>query len=78
MTSSPAAKRRVDPIGIVMALVFAVLASMGLTGQPWWVLDSAAEWLVAGGLALIGAGLLASSIPGVRRAVHRAAATRKR
>lgn len=62
------ARRQVNVIGVVMSLVFLVVASIGLTGNPWWLIDSAAKWIVAGAIALVGLGLLATALPGRRRA----------
>lgn len=58
---------RVNIIGVVMSLAFMVVASVGLTGNPWWLLDPGTKWLVAGGIALIGLGLVASTLPRRRR-----------
>ncbi len=68
MTESNApAHPRVNVIGVVMSLAFLVVASVGLTGNPWWLLDPGAKWLVAGVIALIGLGLVASALPRKRR-----------
>lgn len=58
---------RVNVIGVVMSLVFLIVASVGLTGNPWWLLDPGAKWLVAGVIALIGLGLVTSALPRRRR-----------
>ena len=65
MTENPTpARRRVNVIGVVLSLVFLTVASVGLTGNPWWLLDSAAKWIVVGVIALVGVGLLTSALPG--------------
>ncbi len=61
--------RRVDVVGVVMSLVLLTVASVGLTGDPWWFLQSAVKWVIAGAIAMIGVGLLLGSLP--RRADHR-------
>lgn len=61
------ARRPVNVIGVVMSLVFLTVASVGITGNPWWLLDSAAKWIIAGVIALVGLGLLATALPGARR-----------
>lgn len=55
--------RRIDVVGVVLSLVLLTVASVGLTGDPWWFLQSAVKWMVAGAIALIGLGLLVSSLP---------------
>ncbi len=65
-TTAPA-RRRVNVIGVVLSLVFLVVASVGLTGNPWWLLDSGAKWIIAGLIALTGLGLLLTALPGGRR-----------
>ena len=54
-------------IGVVLSLVFFTVSVVGLTGDPWWFVDSAAKWIVAGLIALIGLGLLATALPGSGR-----------
>jgi hypothetical protein len=61
--------RRIDVVGVVLALVLLTVASVGLTGDPWWFLQSAVKWVIAGAIALIGLGLLLGSLPG--RSGHR-------
>lgn len=61
------AHRRVNVIGVVMSVVFLAVASIGLTGNPWWLIDPGAKWIVAGATGLVGLGLLASALPGRRR-----------
>ncbi len=65
-TTAPV-RRRVNVIGVVLALVFLTVSVVGLTGNPWWFVDSAAKWMVAGAIALIGLGLLATALPGAGR-----------
>lgn len=55
--------RRIDVVGVVLSLVLLTVASVGLTGDPWWFLQSAVKWMVAGAIALIGLGLLVGSLP---------------
>ena len=58
---------RVSFTGIVLALVFFCIASVGFSGDPFWLLNEGTKWVVAGALALVGLGLVASTLPGVRR-----------
>jgi hypothetical protein len=65
-TAAPA-RHRVNVVGVVLAVVFLVIASVGLTGNPWWLLAADAKWIIAGVIALIGLGLLVTALPGRRR-----------
>ena len=65
-TTAPV-RRRVNVLGVVISLVFLTISVVGLTGNPWWFVDSAAKWIVAGVIALIGLGLLATALPGSQR-----------
>jgi hypothetical protein len=61
-------KRRTFSItGFVLALVFLAVASVGFTGDPWWLFQSATKWIIAAVAAAVGIGLLISSLPGRRR-----------
>ncbi len=59
--------RRVNPIGLMFALAFLAVASMGFTGDPWWLFNSATKWVIAGAVAVVGVSLLASALPGRNR-----------
>lgn len=71
-TTSPAGKggstaarsRRVNIIGLVFSLAFFAVASVGFTGDPWWLLNEATKWVIAGVVALVGISLLVSALPG--------------
>ena len=67
MSERTAPRGRISLTGIVLALVFLAIASVGFTGDPFWLLNEATKWAVAGILALIGLGLVASTLPGLRR-----------
>lgn len=60
-------RRRADTLGIVMALLFLAVASLGITGNVWWLLSGNWAWMAAGAVALIGVAMVLSSIPGRRR-----------
>ena len=51
-------------IGIVFSLAFFAVASVGFSGDPWWLLTEATKWVIAGVVALVGISLLASALPG--------------
>ncbi len=59
------AGRGVNAIGVPLALVFLVVAVVGLTGSTWW-LATPGPWLVAGLAALVGI-LLVVTAGGSRR-----------
>lgn len=60
------ARRRVDPLGLVMALLFLLVASVGLSGNTWWLLSGNWTWMAAGAVAVVGLAMVVSSIPGRR------------
>jgi hypothetical protein len=49
--------------GLVMSLVFLAVASVGFTGDPFWLLNNGTKWMIAAVVALIGMGMLVSSLP---------------
>ncbi len=65
-TTGPA-RRRVNVVGVALSLVFLTVSVVGLSGKPWWFVDSAAKWIVAGTIALIGLALLATAVPAAGR-----------
>lgn len=58
---------RVSIIGLFFSLVFFAVASVGFTGDPWWLLNEATKWVVAGVVAVIGISLLVTALPGRSR-----------
>ena len=65
--NTTAQRGRVSVIGIVFALIFLTVASVGFTGDPWWLFNAATKWIIAGVVALIGVSLLATALPGRQR-----------
>ena len=65
--NTTAQRRRVSVIGVVFALIFLAVASVGFTGDPWWLFTQATKWIVAGVIAVIGVTLLATALPGRQR-----------
>ena len=66
-SNTPAQRRRVSVIGVLFALIFLAVASVGFTGDPWWLFTQATKWVVAGVIAVIGVSLLATALPGRQR-----------
>lgn len=60
-------RRRVSVIGILFSLIFLAVASVGFTGDPWWLFNEATKWAVAGIVAVVGITLLATALPGRQR-----------
>jgi len=60
-------RRRVSVIGLLFSLIFLAVASVGFTGDPWWLFTEATRWVIAGVVALVGVTLLISALPGRQR-----------
>ena len=60
-------RRGVSVIGLLFSVVFLAVSSIGLTGDPWWLLNGATKWVIAGVVALVGIGLLVTALPGMQR-----------
>lgn len=67
MTQRPEPERRVSVTGIALALIFLSVASVGMTGDPFWMLNEGTTWVAAAVLGLIGLGLVATTVPGLRK-----------
>ncbi len=67
MADRNGSRRQVDAFGVLMALLFLVVASVGLSGSVWWLLSGHWKWMAAGVVALVGLAMVASSLPGRRR-----------
>ncbi len=65
--NTTAQRGRVSVIGVVFSLIFLTVASVGFTGDPWWLLNDATKWIIAGVVAVIGVSLLATALPGRQR-----------
>ena len=65
--NTTAQSRRVSVIGVLFALIFLAVASVGFSGDPWWLFNQATKWVIAGVVAVIGVGLLATALPGRQR-----------
>ena len=57
-------KRQVSVIGLLFSLIFFAVASVGFTGDPWWLFNEATKWVVAGIVAVVGITLLVTALPG--------------
>ena len=60
-------RRRVSVIGLLFSLMFLAVASVGFTGDPWWLFTEATKWVIAGVVAIVGVTLLVSALPGRQR-----------
>lgn len=60
-------RRRVSVVGIMFAFIFLTIASVGLTGDPWWLLNEGTKWVAVGVLAMIGLALVLTTLPGNRK-----------
>lgn len=60
-------RRRVSIIGLLFSLAFFAVASVGFTGDPWWLFTEATKWVIAGIVALVGVTLLITALPGRQR-----------
>jgi putative Mn2+ efflux pump MntP len=67
VSGHPLARRRVSFSGIIFALVFLAIASIGVSGDPFWLLNEGTKWIAAGVLALIGIGLVVTTLPRMRK-----------
>ena len=61
--------RRTDLISLVIAAILLVIAGIGIGGQTRWLIPNLLPWIIAGVAALVGLGLIVSSLPG-RRTKH--------
>jgi len=65
--TAPTERRRVNPIGVFFALAFLAVASVGFSGDAWWLFNSATKWVIAAAVAVVGISLLATALPGRNR-----------
>lgn len=49
--------------GLCWSLVFLTVAIVGITGSYGWLAHPAARWVAAGGIAVIGLGLVLTALP---------------
>lgn len=63
-------QHRTDLISIVFAVILLVIAGIGVGGQTWWLIPNLMPWVIAGVAAMVGLGLIISSLPGRRRTKH--------
>ncbi len=63
-TGTTAPRRRgINWIGLLFALAFLAIASVGFSGDPWWLFTEATKWVLAGIVAAVGVGLLLTALP---------------
>lgn len=56
-------RRRVDVGLLITALAMGVIAAIGISGDSWWLVPNLLPWTVAGVIAIIGLGLIISTLP---------------
>ncbi len=56
-------RRHVSVIGLLFSLIFLAVASVGFTGDPWWLFTEATKWVIAGLVAVVGVILLFTALP---------------
>ena len=66
-TGSTRQRRRISIVGLLFSLAFFAVASVGFTGDPWWLLNEATKWVAAGIVAVVGVGLLLTALPSRQR-----------
>ncbi|MDQ6658713.1 MAG: hypothetical protein M3Z00_10915 [Actinomycetota bacterium] len=49
--------------GLLWAMVFAAVAIVGFSGSFGWIFAGATQWVLAGGVALVGLILLVTALP---------------
>jgi hypothetical protein len=62
-TATTRRRRGVNWIGLLFSLIFLSIASVGFSGDPWWLLTESTKWVIAGIVAAIGIGLLLTALP---------------
>jgi hypothetical protein len=63
-TTRPTGRRRgPDGVGLLMGMLFLVVAAVGFSGDPWWLLSANIAWIVAGAVGIVGIALLISTLP---------------
>jgi len=62
-TGTTRQRRGISIIGLLFSLAFFAVASVGFTGDPWWLLNEATKWVVAGVVAVVGIGFLLTALP---------------
>jgi hypothetical protein len=56
-------RRGVDPFGLIIGFLLLVVAAVGFSGNPFWLLSANIAWIAAGAAAILGVGLVASTLP---------------
>lgn len=60
---APRKRRGIDLMALVIALVLIAVAAIGIGGDTWWLIPNLLPWALAGVAALIGVGLIVSTLP---------------
>lgn len=62
-TRTTGRRRGVNWIGLLFSLIFLSIASVGFSGDPWWLLNESTKWVLAGLVATVGMALLVTALP---------------
>lgn len=56
-------RRRFDLVGLIFGFLFLTVAIGALAGDPMWAVSRGGVWVVTGLIAVLGLGLLVSTLP---------------
>lgn len=56
-------RRGPDGFGLLMGMLFLVVAAVGFSGDPWWLLSANIAWIIAAAVGVMGIALLVSTLP---------------
>jgi len=62
-TATTGRRRGINWIGLLFSLIFLSIASVGFSGNPWWLITESTKWVIAGVVAAVGIGLLLTALP---------------
>lgn len=60
-------RRPIDIVALLVAFALLAIAAIGISGTTRWVIPNLLPWAGAGVVALVGLGLILSSLPHRRR-----------
>ena len=60
-------RRRVDIGSLITAIALGLVAVIGISGDTWWLVPHLLPWTIATVVAIVGLGLILSTLPRRRR-----------